>query len=298
MVMMVIIFGILLLTVSVSGYMVYQLRQQPPVFLSRRDKLRLFGSGILAFISDTLGMGSFAVNIALAKILGTFSDEELPAMNNGAQLIPGAIESLFFMQFVAVDLTTLAVLVLGTCIGGLLGGGIVARMSKQTVRLAMMVCFTFIICLLASNELGLLPVGGTATALVSWKLCVGFFGLMLCGALTSVGIGLFAMVQAVLFVLGVSPLVAFPIMMTAGAMQQPLTTFMFLRHATQMPIKRILWVSMGGCLGVALILPVFQYLTISWLHVLLIVILCFNLVAISRTYVQTRLQRLPTIAEA
>ena len=121
---------------------------------------------------------------------------------------------------------------------------------------------------------------------------------MLCGALTSVGIGLFAMVQAVLFVLGVSPLVAFPIMMTAGAMQQPLTTFMFLRHATQMPIKRILWVSMGGCLGVALILPVFQYLTISWLHVLLIVILCFNLVAISRTYVQTRLQRLPTIAEA
>jgi uncharacterized membrane protein YfcA len=278
--------------------MVYQLRQQPPVFLSRRDKLRLFGSGILAFISDTLGMGSFAVNIALAKILGTFSDEELPAMNNGAQLIPGAIESLFFMQFVAVDLTTLVVLVLGTCIGGLLGGGIVARMSKQTVRLAMIVCFTFIICLLASNELGLLPVGGTATALVSWKLCLGFLGLMLCGALTSVGIGLFAMVQAVLFVLGVSPLVAFPIMMTAGAMQQPLTTFMFLRHATQMPIKRILWVSMGGCLGVALILPVFQYLTISWLHVLLIVILCFNLVAISRTYVQTRLQRLPTIAEA
>jgi uncharacterized membrane protein YfcA len=298
MVMMVIVFGILLLTASVSGYMVYQLRQQPPVFLSRRDKLRLFGSGILAFISDTLGMGSFVVNIALAKILGTFSDEELPAMNNGAQLIPGAIESLFFMQFVAVDLTTLVALVLGTCIGGLLGGGIVARMSKQTVRLAMIVCFTFIICLLASNELGLLPVGGTATALVSWKLCLGFLGLMLCGALTSVGIGLFAMVQAVLFVLGVSPLVAFPIMMTAGAMQQPLTTFMFLRHATQMPIKRILWVSMGGCLGVALILPVFQYLTISWLHVLLIVILCFNLVAISRTYVQTRLQRLPTIAEA
>gem|GEM_PF-7001953 len=31
-------------------------------------------------------------------------------------------------------------------------------------------------------------------------------------------------------------------MMTAGAMQQPLTTFMFLRHARNMPIKRILWV--------------------------------------------------------
>ena len=297
MAMMIIIFGILLLTLSVTGYMVYLLRQQPRAHVSRKDTIRLVGTGILAFISDTLGMGSFAVNIALAKILGTFSDEELPAMNNGAQLIPGAIESLFFMQFVEVDLTTLVVLVLGTCIGGLLGGGIVARMGKQTVRLAMMVCFTFIICLLASNQLGLLPVGGTAIALYSWKLVIGFFGVMLCGALTSVGIGLFAMVQAVLFVLGVSPLVAFPIMMTAGAMQQPLTTFMFLRHARNMPIKRILWVSFGGCIGVALTLPVFQYLTVSWLHGLLVLILCFNLIAISRTYLQNRLQ-LPTAAEA
>ena len=110
MAMMIIIFGILLLTLSVTGYMVYQLRQQPRAHVSRKDTIRLVGTGILAFISDTLGMGSFAVNIALAKILGTFSDEELPAMNNGAQLIPGAIESLFFMQFVEVDLTTLVVL--------------------------------------------------------------------------------------------------------------------------------------------------------------------------------------------
>lgn len=298
MVMLAIVFGVLFLTLSVSGYMVYQLRQQPPVKLARTDATRLLGSGILSFISDTLGMGSFAVNIALAKILGTFSDEELPAMNNGAQLIPGAIESLFFMQFVEVDLTTLVVLVLGTCIGGLLGGGIVARMGKQTVRLAMIICFSFIICLLTSNQLGLLPVGGTATALFSWKLVLGFFGVMICGALTSVGVGLFAMVQAVLFLLGVSPLVAFPIMMTAGAMQQPLTTFMFLQHATHMPIKRILVLSLGGCIGVAITLPIFKYLTVSWLHGLLICILCFNLIAISRAYLKNRTQVLTAAAEA
>lgn len=298
MVMLAIIFGVLFLTLSVSGYMVYQLRQQPRVKLSRKEIIRLLGSGILSFISDTLGMGSFAVNIALAKILGTFSDEELPAMNNGAQLIPGAIESLFFMQFVEVDLMTLVVLVLGTCIGGLLGGGIVARMGKQTVRLAMIICFSFIICLLTSNELGLLPVGGSATALYSWKLVLGFFGVMLCGALTSVGVGLFAMVQAVLFLLGVSPLVAFPIMMTAGAMQQPLTTFMFLQHATHMPIKRILILSLGGCIGVAMTLPIFKYLTVSWLHGLLICILCFNLTAIGRAYLQNRSQTLTPAIEA
>lgn len=298
MVIYTIIFGILLLTLSVTGYMLYKLRQQPTVRVSRKDTICLLGSGILAFISDTLGIGSFAVNTALAKIFGTFSDEELPAMNNGAQLIPGAIESLFFMQYVSVDLTTLVVLVLGTCIGGLLGGGIVSRLGKQAIRLAMITCFGFIICLLISNQLGLLPVGGTATALYSWKLLFGFFGVMICGALTSVGVGLFAMVQAVLFVLSVSPLVAFPIMMTAGAMQQPLTTFMFLRGDAHMPLKRVLILSLGGCIGVAMTLPVFNYLSVSWLHGLLILILCFNFIAISRTYLQTRFNRVPAVVEA
>ena len=44
----------------------------------------------------------------------------------------------------------------------------------------------------------------------------------------------------------------------------------------------------GGCVGVLLTLPVFNYITVSWLHNLLIFILCFNLVAISRAFLQAR----------
>lgn len=293
-----IIVCVLLLTLVVSGQMFYQMRSQDKVSVSRSDTLRLMGSGILAFISDTLGVGSFAVNIALAKILGTFADEELPAVCNIAQLIPGTIESLFFMKYVEVDLLTMVVLVLGTCIGGLLGGGIVSRMSKQGIRLAMMVCFSLIIALLVGNQLHLLPMGGTAMSLHTWKLLIGFLSLIVCGALTSVGIGLFAMVQGVLFLLSISPLVAFPIMMTAGAMQQPLTVAMFLRQPSKIPLKRILILSMGGCIGVALTLPIFSYLTISWLHNLLIFILCFNLIAMSRAFFKTRSVRPDAVLEA
>ena len=78
--------------------MIYRLKKQPPVVLAVSDYIKLIGSGIIAFISDTLGIGSFAVNVALAKLLGTFRDDELPAINNGAQVIPGVLESLFFMQ--------------------------------------------------------------------------------------------------------------------------------------------------------------------------------------------------------
>ena len=282
-----IIYSILTLSLLCIASMVYRLIKQAPVPLSKADYCKLVGSGIVAFVADTLGVGSFAVNVALAKLLGTFRDDELPAVNNGAQVIPGTIESLFFMQLVDVDLTTLVTLVLGTCLGGLIGGAVVSRLSKQAIRLSMMCCFLLIIALLVCHQFRLLPVGGDLVELHSWKLIVGFFAMIICGALTSVGIGLFAMVQGVLFLLNVSPLVAFPIMTTAGAMQQPLTTLVFLRQ-NKIPLKKTMVLSLAGCVGVCITLSIFNHLTISWLHTLLLGILIYNFLAIGRTYLQSR----------
>lgn len=282
-----IIFGILILSLFCVVLMVYRLRQQLPVHLSTSDYCKLIGSGIVAFVADTVGVGSFAVNVALAKLLGTFRDDELPAVNNGAQVIPGTIESLFFMQLVDVDLTTLISLVLGTCLGGLIGGAVVSRLSKQAIRLSMMCCFLLIIGLLICHQFRLLPVGGDLVELHSWKLIMGTFAMVICGALTSVGIGLFAMVQGVLFLLNVSPLVAFPIMTTAGAMQQPLTTLVFLRQK-KIPLKKTLILSLAGCVGVCITLPLFSHITVSWLHTLLLGILIYNFLAIGRTYLRSR----------
>lgn len=278
-----IMYAILLLSLICVIAMVCKLRQQAPVYLSPLTYTKLIGSGIIAFIADTIGVGSFAVNVALAKLLGTFPDDELPAVNNGAQVIPGVIESLFFMQMVNVDLTLLLTLVIGTCIGGLIGGAVVSHLSKQAIRLAMMVCFLLIIALLVSHQLHLMPENGDVTELHGWKLFIGFIAMILCGGLTSVGIGLFVMVQGVLFLLNVSPLIAFPIMTTAGAMQQPLTTLVFLQQG-KIPLKKTLILSLAGCVGVIAALQVFSHLTITWLHSLLLVILVYNFCAISRTY--------------
>ncbi len=280
-------FAILLLSLLCAGAMVYKLKQQPAVSLSRLEYCKLIVSGIIAFIADTLGVGSFAVNVALAKLLGTFHDDELPAVNNGAQVIPGTIESLFFMQVVDVDLITLITLVSGTALGGLVGGAVVSRLSKQAIRLAMMGCFLLIIGLLLCHQFHWLPLDGDLIELRSWKLIVGFVAMAACGALTSVGIGLFAMVQGVLFLLGASPLIAFPIMMTAGAIQQPLTTMVFLQQ-DKIPLKKTFILSLAGCLGVFITVPIFAHLTISWLHTLLLGILIYNFFAIGRTYLRSR----------
>ncbi|HHF7366243.1 TPA: TSUP family transporter [Legionella bozemanae] len=279
--------SILVLSLLCVAVMVFKLIRQPAEPLSLMQYLKLIVSGVIAFIADTLGVGSFAVNVALAKLTGTFRDDEMPAVNNGAQVIPGTIESLFFMGLVDVDLTTLLTLVMGTCVGGLLGGFVVSHMSKQTIRLAMVCCFALIILLLISHQFRLLPVGGELTELHSWKLIIGFLAMVVCGALTSVGIGLFVMVQGVLFLMNVSPVVAFPIMTTAGAMQQPLTTFVFLKH-NKIPLKKTMILSLSGCLGVFITIPIFMQLTITWLHLLLLFILTYNFFAVGRSYLRSR----------
>lgn len=282
-----IIFGIMVFTILCVSVMVVKLIRQPAEPLSFPQYCKLALSGFIAFIADTLGVGSFAVNIALARLMGTFRDDEMPAVNNGAQVIPGTIESLFFMTFFNVDMTTLITLVAGTAIGGLLGGIVVSRLGKQAIRLAMMFAFALIIVLLVAHQFRLLPIGGDETALHSWKLVAGFFALVVCGALTSAGVGLFVMVQGVLFLMNISPEIAFPIMTTAGAMQQPLTTLVFLQQ-DKIPLKKTLIVSLAGVFGVLITIPVFKYLTVTWLHSLLLLILIYNLVSVTRNYIRLR----------
>ncbi|QDQ39985.1 TSUP family transporter [Legionella geestiana] len=279
--------GITLMTLLAVVMMLLKLRQLPAETLSPALRLRLLLSGFVAFVADTLGVGSFAVNVALARMLGTFHDEELPAVNNGAQVIPGAIESLFFMQMVDVDITTLLTLVAGTCAGGVLGGFLVPRLPRQTLRLIMVVCFTLVALLLLGSEWQLLPVGGDLMALQGARLTAGFFAMMLCGALTSAGIGLFAMVQGALFLLNVSPLVAFPVMMVAGASQQPLTALMFLQRGC-IPLKKTLIFSLAGCVGVLVTVPLVHVLSSRTLHLLLVLVLVYNVVALFRAWQSAR----------
>jgi hypothetical protein len=76
-------------------------------------------------------------------------------------------------------------------------------------------------------------------------------------------------------------------MTTAGALQQPLTTMVFLRY-DKIPLKKTLILSLSGCLGVLITIPIFTSLTISWIHSLLLLILIYNLFAVGRTYLHPR----------
>lgn len=278
---------IILFSLFCVGLMLKRINAQPTTSLSLKEQMKLMASGIIAFFMDTIGVGSFACNIALAKYFKTFKDKELPGMVSGAQIVPGALEALFFLGLIQVDSLTLIVLIIATCLGGIFGAIIISKLNAQAIRLIMLFAFPAIILLILSNEFHWLPIGGNKIALQGNELMFGFIGLFVAGLLTSAGVGLFALVQAVLFCLGMSPLVAFPIMTTAGALQQPLTTGIFVLK-NKVPLKKSLLIGLYGVIGVLVAIPTITHLNTTKLHGLLIIVMTYNTVMMSLGYLKHR----------
>ena len=241
--------------------------------------------GIIAFIADGIGVGSFAVSIALCKSFNLISSDKLPGLVNGAQIIPGAIEAIAFLLAIHVDPLTLGTLIIGTCLGGIIGPLIVSKLDLKRMECCMAMAFAIMAILVLCNQMHWLPIGGTATALNHQHLLMGFLGTMVCGALPAFGVGLFAAIEVLLFMLGLSPLVAFPIMTCAGAIQQPLTAITF-TIKKRIPVKEALWLGLFGIIGVAIAIPLVTHLSLRLLRWLLFSILCYNALGMVRSYLK------------
>lgn len=274
--------------------MLWQWLHTPKQKLSIVEKLKLTVSGIISFAADTFGVGSFVVNVALAKLFRTFPDQQIPALVNGVQVLPGFIISLCFVRHIHVDLLTLISLVTATCSGAIIGSIYITKFSTQTIRLIMIIGFLMIIATLICHHMHWTPGEGETRFLRGNKLLIGFAAMFVCGALTVSGVGLFISVQAVLFMLNMSSIVVFPIMTIAGAIQQPLSSSVFL-HNRQIPLQKAMWIMIPGSLTVIVLLPFMFSIIIDWLHKALLCILIFNVIAIGRNFIK-EFMRQPSIS--
>ncbi len=265
--------------------MLWQWVEAPKQILTILEKTKLMISGIIAFAADSFGIGSFTINVAMAKLFRTFPDEQIPALVNGVQVLPGFIISLFYIQQSHVDTITLITLVTATSAGAVIGSLYITKLSTQTIRLIMIVGFLLIIATLVCHHIHWTPNEGETRLLRGNGLLLGFIALFVCGALTVSGVGLFVSVQAALFMLNMSTIVVFPIMAIAGAIQQPLSSFVFL-HNRKIPLQKAMWIMVPGCLTVIILLPLVYFVIIDWLHKVLLGILIFNVIAIGRNFIK------------
>jgi hypothetical protein len=142
----------------------------------------------------------------------------------------------------------------------------------------------------AAINLGALPGGGTAMSLGGWKFAMAVGVNTVLGALMSAGIGLYAPCMITLALLGMHPLAAFPIMMGACALLQPVASLRFFQTG------KFAWgpsigLAVGGLFGVLVAAYIVKSLPLIALRWLVIVVIAYAAFAMLRS--AARPQRLP-----
>ncbi|PHZ59028.1 permease [Photobacterium leiognathi] len=167
--------------------------------------------GGFANFCDTLGVGSFAIMTAGYKQFKLIDDQVLPGTLNCQAVLATVVQALIFLTAVNVDSVTL--LVVSACLGATVGARLVSNWDRQLIRIVMSGALLVVAGLMLAGQLKLFPLGGTSLGLTGWKLAVGIAGNFLFGALMTVGIGLYAPCMTMIYMLGMNPLAAFPVMM-------------------------------------------------------------------------------------
>ena len=124
-----------------------------------------------------------------------------------------------------------------------------------------------------ASQLGLFPVGGDAIGLTGIKLVIGIIGNFILGALMTAGVGLYSPCMAMVYFLGMSPEVAFPIMMGSCAMLMPVASTKVYKRSMHMLKRHLLFITIGGVIGVfiaAFIVKSFPLDILKWLVILVI----------------------------
>jgi uncharacterized membrane protein YfcA len=238
--------------------------------------------GFVTDFFDTLGIGSFAPTTAIYKLRRVVPDELIPGTLNVGHTPAAIAESLIFVTAILVDPLLLVTMVGVAAAGAWLGAGIVARLPRRAIQVIMGVALLVAGTAFAAKNLGVLPPGGTAMTLAGWQfgLAVGINFVL--GALMSAGIGLYAPCMITLALLGMHPLAAFPIMMGACALLQPVASLRFFQTG-KFAWGPALGLAFAGVFGVLIAAYIVKSLPLLWLRWLVVVVITYTAFAMLRS---------------
>lgn len=188
---------------------------------------------IIGFVTnffDALGIGSFATGAALLRIMKQCSDRVIPGTLNVGYTIPVMLEAFIFIKVIQVEALTLIPMIFSAIIGAWIGAGVVSKLSEKKVQKVMGTALLLTGFLMIASQLGLIPSGGDSIGLAGWKLGLAIAANFILGALMTAGIGLYAPCMVLVYFLGMSPKVAFPIMFGSCAFLMPIASIKFIKE--------------------------------------------------------------------
>ena len=216
---------------------------------------------------DTLGIGSFAPTTSLFKFFRLVPDERIPGTLNVGHTLPVVAQAFIFVAIIEVELVTLVAMIAAAVVGAWLGAGIVADLPKRAIQVGVGVGLLLAAGFFVMSNLGAFPAGGEARGLDGAALAFAVavnFGL---GALSTLGIGVYAPAMVLVSLLGMNPQVAFPIMMGSCAFLMPVASTRFVQKR-RYSLRPALGLALGGVPAVliaAFIVKSLPVETLRWL---------------------------------
>ena len=205
-------------------------------------------------------------------------DKDLPGLLNVGDTLPVMLEAVIFTTVIKVEPITLVTMLAASAIGSWLGAGIISKMDEVKIQKVMGVALFVTGVLMALSALGYMPGGGKEIGLTGIKLVIGIVGNFIFGALMTAGIGLYAPCMALVYFLGMSPAVAFPIMMGSCASLMPVCSIKFIKEGAY-PRKASLLLGLSGAIGVFIAAYIVKSLPLDVLRWLVIVVIFYTSVS-------------------
>ena len=235
--------------------------------------------GFITNFLDTLGIGSYATTTMLLGVTKQLkSDKLLPGTLNVADTIPVLIEAFLFISVVEVESVTLFSLIIAAIVGAVIGGKIVPNLSEKKVQTYLGIALLITALLMLGKQLGLmafLGTGNTAMGLEGVKLIVAIVLNLIFGALMTIGCGLYAPCMAMVYLLGLNPIVAFPVMMGSCAALMPVASKEFIVAGSYARKVSVL-ILVSGVVGVVIAAKLVQSMDLNLLTWLVIIVVIYT----------------------
>lgn len=238
--------------------------------------------GFVTNFFDTLGIGSFAPTTSWYKLQKLVPDERIPGTMHVGHTLPVIVQAFIFIAIIEVDMVTLATLIGASVLGAWLGAGVVARWPRRRIQIGMGIALLLAGATFVMANLGYAPVGGESIGLAGVALVVGAIGFFILGALMTLGIGMYAPAMIVISLLGMNPVVAFPIMMGSSAFLMPVASVRFLK-AKAYRHRPALGLALGGVPAVLIAVFIVESLPLTTMRWLVVVVVTYAALAMLRS---------------
>jgi uncharacterized membrane protein YfcA len=244
--------------------------------------------GAVVNFFDTLGIGSFAPTMAWLKVRVRMPDRQIPCTLIVACTLPTIVQAVIFMVLLGVHVDTLLVAAYSVALlaGGMAGTRVVTGVRIWIVQAVVAAALLIAAALYAASNLHLLPAGGAAAALPVPLMIAAIAASFVMGVLLNFGVGHYAPSLLMFSLMGMDPMLVFPIMATGGALAAAVVSARHIKTRVA-DIRIAVGFALGGVPAVLVAAFIVKDMPVVWLRWLVIAVVVYAASVMLRDAVRT-----------